>query len=183
LLDAEVVEDQLGWLESAIAVVECDVNPGVTKPDDIATLVAREVGNESRVLVNLPSLCSSKVVDDQIDRPKRAAAVVQRRPTSGTSATNDVGPSIPGQICYEAGVNANLPPSSADAEVVDDSLHWGKSPIAIVATDKDVIFAETNDVKASVSCNVGKETEMTVEAPTTSVVTEVIQSEGTRAEA
>jgi len=99
LLDPEVVEDELDWLESTVAIVYCDINTGGTEPDDITALVAREVGNESRVLVNLPSLCSSEVVDDQVDRPKSTAAVVQRRPTSGTSATNDVGRSVPGQIC------------------------------------------------------------------------------------
>jgi len=155
LLDPEVVEDELDWLESTVAVVYCDVNTGGTEPGDIAALVAREVGNESRVLVNLPSLCSSEVVDDQVDRPKSTAAVVQRHPTSGTSATNDVGRSVPGQICYKAGVNTNLPTSSADAEVADDRLCWRKSPIAVVAPDKDVVFAETNDIETPVSGNVG----------------------------
>jgi len=83
---------------------------------------------------------------------------------------------------YKAGVNTNLPTSSADAEVADDGLCWRKSPIAVVAPDKDVVFAETNDIETPVSGNVGKETEMTVEAPTTSVVAEVVQSEGSRAE-
>ena len=41
LLDTEVVEGEFGWLESPIAVVDCDVDTGVTKPDDIATLVTR----------------------------------------------------------------------------------------------------------------------------------------------
>jgi hypothetical protein len=169
-------------MESTIAVIHCNVNPGGTEPDDIPTLVACEVGNESRGLVNLPSLCSSELVDDQVDRPKSATAVVQRRPASGISATNDVGLSIPGQVRYKAGVNANLPSSSAKAEVAEDGLHWGKGPIAIVARNKDVVFAETNDIETPVSCNVSKETEMTVQAPTTSIVAEVVQSEGGRAE-
>ena len=182
LLDPEVVEGEFGWLESAVAVVDCDINTGVTESDDIATPVAREVGNESRVLVNLPSLCSSEVVDDQVDRPKTAAAVVQRRPASGTSTTNDVSSSVSGQIGHEAGVNANLPSSGADAEVVDDGLRRGKSPIPVVARDKNMTFAETNDIETPVSCDVSKETEMTVEAPTTSVIAEVVQSKGARAE-
>jgi len=64
LVDAEVVEDELGLLESAIAVVERDVNPRVPESYDVAGLVAREVGNKSRVFVDLPSLCGSEVVDD-----------------------------------------------------------------------------------------------------------------------
>ena len=64
LLDAEVVEDELGWLETPIAIVERDVNPRFTKSDDVAALVPCEVGNKSRVLVDLPSLCGSEVVDD-----------------------------------------------------------------------------------------------------------------------
>jgi len=181
LLDPEVVEDELGWLECPIAVVECDVNTGVTEPDDIPALVAREVGNESKVLVSLPSLCSSEVPDDQVDRPKSAAAVIQRHPASGTSYTHDVSRSVPSQIGYKAGVKANLPPSSADAEIVDDGLCWGKSPIAIVTRDKHLVFSETNDVETSISCDVSKETEMTVETPTR-VVAEVVQREGGRAE-
>ena len=133
------------------------------------------------MLVNLPSLCSSEVVDNQVDRPKSAAAVIQRCPASGTSATNDVCPSISGQIGHEAGVNADLPSSSADAEIVDDGLRWGKSPIPVVAPNKNMTFAETNDIKTSISCDVGEETKMAVEAPTTSVVAEVVQSKGTRA--
>ena len=182
LLDPEIVEGEFGWVESPITFVECDVNTGVTKPNDIATLIAREVGNESRVLVNLPSLCSSKVLDDQFDWPKSAAAVIQRRQASGTSATNDVCPSVSGQIGHEAGVNANLPSSSTDAEVVDDGFRSSKSPISVVAPDKDMFFPKTNDIETSVSCDVGEETKMTVEAPTTSFVAEVVQSEGAAAE-
>jgi len=64
LVDAEVVEDELGWLENATAVVERDVNPRVPKSYDVAALVTREVGNKSRVFVDLPSLCGSEVIDD-----------------------------------------------------------------------------------------------------------------------
>ena len=182
MLDPEVVEDELDWSESPIAVVDCDVNTSITKPDDIATLVAREVGYESSVLVNLPSLCSSEVVEDQVDRPKSTSVVVQRRPASGTSATNDLSSSFPSQSGHEAGVKANLLSSSADADVVDDGLRWRKSLIAVVATDKDVAFPETNDIEKPVSCDVSKETKVAVEAPTTSAVVEVVQSESARAE-
>jgi hypothetical protein len=79
-------------------------------------------------------------------------------------------------------VNADLPTTGPDAEVVDDGLRWCESPIAIVATYEDMALAETNDIEASVSCNIGKETKMPLETPTACIVTEVIQSEGRRAE-
>ena len=72
-------------------------------------------------------------------------------------------------------MNANLPSSlSADAEVVDDGVRWSKSPISVVAPDKDVVFPKTNDIETSVSCDVGEETKMMVEAPTTSFLAEVV---------
>jgi len=76
LIDAEVVEGQLGWLESAPTVVKRDVNPRVPESYDVAAFVAREVGNETRVLVDLPSLCGSEVVDDQVNGSKSTIAVV-----------------------------------------------------------------------------------------------------------
>jgi hypothetical protein len=79
-------------------------------------------------------------------------------------------------------MNPDLPATGADAEVVDDRLDRRESGIAIVATDENVIFAETNDVEATISCDISKETEMTVETPTTGGVTKVVQSDGGRAE-
>jgi len=78
-------------------------------------------------------------------------------------------------------VNANLPATGPDAEIVDDRLNWSESPIAIVASDEDMAFAETNDIEAAISCNIDKETKMPFETPT-GIVTEVVQSEGRRAE-
>ena len=43
-------------------------------------------------------------------------------------------------------------------------------------------FPETNDIEKPVSCDVSKETKVAVEAPTTSAVVEVVQSESARAE-
>jgi hypothetical protein len=90
------------------------------------------------------------------------------------STTNDVRPSITRQVSYEARVDTDLPATGADAEVVDDGSRWRERPIAIVATDEDMLLAEPNDVEKSVSCNIGEETKMTVEAPTTGVVTKVV---------
>jgi len=101
---------------------------------------------------------------------------------SSRSTAKDVSPSVSRQVCYKARVNAYLPATSTDAEVVDDRLHWCESPVATVATDDDVTFAETNDVEASVSSNISKKAEMSVETPTTGIVTKVVQSESGGAE-
>jgi len=70
-------------------------------------------------------------------------------------------------------MNADLPATGPDAEVIDDGLRWSERPIALVATDEDVALAETNDIEYSVSCNTSEEAKMTVEAPTTGGVTKV----------
>jgi hypothetical protein len=157
------------------------VRPFVTESDDVAAFVACEVCNESRVLSDLPSLCGSEVIDDEVNWSKTTTAVIQRRRTSPISITNYVRPSIAHQVSYEARVNANLPITVPKAEIVDDGLGWCNSLIAIVATDVDMVLAETDDIDQSVSCNIGKETKMTFETPT-SIVTEVVQSKGRGAE-
>ena len=67
LLDTEIAENKLGWLERAVSIVVRDVDSRVAESDDVSSFVTGRVSDKPRVLVGLPPLSGSKVVDREID--------------------------------------------------------------------------------------------------------------------
>jgi hypothetical protein len=55
----------------------------------------------------------------------------------------------------------------------------GKSPIAIVAAYENMLIAKSYDIRKAISCDVAKEAEVAIQAPT-SIIAEVVESEGRR---
>lgn len=182
LLYGEVVDHKLGRLERPISVVVRDPHSCGAEPDDVSPPVASEIGDITRVLVNLPSLSGSEVVDDEFDGTKSAVSVVQRGVDSCATTADDVYLPIAGQVGNEARVLLHAPATSAVAEIVDDRLHGGERPVAVVAADEDVVLAESYDVGFAISRDVAEEAEVALETPTASIVAEVIERDVGRLE-
>lgn len=178
LLHAEVVEYELGWLECAVSVVVRDINSCVTETDDVPSFVTGEVSDVARMLVDLPSLGDSEVVDSEGDGAEGTGSVVQRNVRPGVTETNDVNSPITCQVRNETGVLIDAPATRAIGEVVDDGLDGCKSSVSVVATKEDMVLAESDDIRTAISCSVTEEAEVTIEAPTSSVVAEVVECEG-----
>jgi len=177
LLDTEVFHHELSLTKGAITVVVSDVDSCISKSNNIATLIAREVGDESRVFVHLPTLSRTKVVDDPVDRAEGSTTVVQRRINSSITTSNDIGPPIARQIGDETWVLVDAPSPCTVAEVLDNSLAGGESAVAIVATDQDVILSEADDIESSIARDISKEAKMTIKPPASAVVPKVADSE------
>ena len=173
LLDAEIVENELGGLECPVSAVVRDVDSCVAESDDVSSSVTGKVGDETRVLVDLPSLSGPEVVDHQVDRTKSTASRVQRGVYSSTATPNNVDLSVAGQVSDEAGVLIDAPATRAVAEVVDDGLGGCEGSVPIVAADEDVALAESYDIHTAVAYDVAHEAEVAIEAPTPSVVAEI----------
>jgi hypothetical protein len=54
LPDTEVAEDELDRLERPVSVVVRDVDSFSAEPDDVSALVTGQIGDETRVLVDVP---------------------------------------------------------------------------------------------------------------------------------
>jgi hypothetical protein len=70
LLDTEAAEDELGRLERPVSVVVRDVDSCLAEPDDVSALVTGQVGDETRVLVDFPSLIDPKLLTTRLMEPK-----------------------------------------------------------------------------------------------------------------
>ena len=55
---AEIVDDEPGRLERAVAVVERDLHACVAEADDVGETIAGKVGDGTRVFVDAPSACA-----------------------------------------------------------------------------------------------------------------------------
>jgi len=177
LLDTEVFHHKLGLTKGAITVVVSDVDSCISESNNIATLIAREVGDESRVFVHLPTLGRTKVVDDPVDRAERSTAVVQRCINSSITTSNDIGPSIARQIGDETWMLVDAPPPCTVAEVVNNSSTGGESSIAIVATDQHVILSEADDIESSIAHDVSEEAKVSIKPPASAIVSKVGDNE------
>ena len=178
LLDTEIVEDELGWLECPVSVVVRDPDSCLAESDNVRSFVAGQVGNKARVLVDLPPLSGSEVVDRERDGTKSAVSLVQGGVNSSTATTEDVNLPVTRQISNEAGVLVDAPAAGAVAEVFDNALYRRESSVSVVAAEEDGIFAESYDVLTAVSCGVAKEAKVAIEAPTSSGVAEVLDGDG-----
>lgn len=174
LLHTEVVKYQLGWLECATAIVVRNIHPSGSESDDISTLITSKVGNIARVLVDLPSLIGSEVVDDAGDRTKFITSLVQGDIDSGSATAYDIHLPVARQVGDEARVLVNAPATGAVAEVVDDGLDGGKCTVVLVDAYEDMAFTESYDIGETIPCGVAEEAKVTIEAPTPSLVTEVL---------
>ena len=175
LTRAELVEYELGWLERAVSIVVRNPHARGTETDNVATHVTSKVGNITRVPVNPPSLIGSEIFDDEIDRTEFIVALVQRGRDPPCTAAYDVHPAVACQVGNKARVLLNTPVASAVAEVVDDGRPGGKCAVTQIAGDEDMCLTESYDIGKTVSCGVAKEAEVAIEAPTPSIVTEVVE--------
>jgi len=177
LFDTKVVHHELGLTKGAVAVVVSDVDSCISESNNIAALIAREVGDESGVFIHLPTLCCTKVVDHLVDRPERSTTVVQRRVNSSIATSNNIGPSIACQIGDETWVLVDSPAPCTVAEVVDNRAAGGESAVTVVATDEHVIFAKTDDIESSIARDVSEEAKVSIKPPASAVIPKVVDSE------
>ena len=166
LPDAEMAKNELDRLERTVPIVVCDPHPRITESDYVPSFVTGQIGNETRMLIGLPSLSNSKVVDDDVYGPKSTISFVQRNVYSSGTATNDVNLPITGQVCDEAGVLLDEPATCFVAEVVDDGLRRREGSISVIAANVDLTVAKSYDIWKAVSGDVAEEAQVTVETPT-----------------
>lgn len=76
LLHTEILDYELGWSESPISIVVRDVNSRFSESNDVSSFVTGEVGDITRMLVDLPSLSSSELVGDEVDGTKSAISSI-----------------------------------------------------------------------------------------------------------
>ena len=176
LVDTEIADDQLGWLECSVPVAVRDIDSRVAEPDYVCSFVAGQVRNETGVLGVLPSLVGPVVGDREGSGTESAVPFVQRDVYSSTAITNDVDLSITSQVSEEAGVLRDTP-ARAVAEIVDDGLGGREGSVPVVAANEHVVLAESYDVWTTISGGVTDEAQVSIEAPTSSVVAEVLDSE------
>ena len=129
------------------------------------------------MLIDLPSLSGSEVVDYEGDGTKSTVSLVQRGVNPSTATTEDVNLPVTRQVSNEAGVLVDAPATGAVAEVVDDCLDGRESSISGVAAKEDVVFAESYDIWTAISCGVTEEAKVALEAPTSSGVAEVVDGD------
>ena len=170
LLDTEVAKNELDRLECTVTVVVCDPHPFITEPNDVPPFVTGQVGNETRMLVDLPSLIDSKIVDNELCPSKNPISLVQRNVHASITATDYIDPPVSGQVCDETGVSINAPAIRAVAEGVDDGLSGRESSVSVVTANEDAMLSEPYDIWKAISGDVTKEAQVAVEAPTSSDV-------------
>ena len=127
----EVRDHHLWWLEGAVAVIERDPDPGVSKADDVRAAVAREIGEETRVLINPPApSVIAEIRNHKLWRLEGAIAVVERDPDPRASEADDVRAAVASEVGQEAWVLFDTPASGAVTEVPDDQLGCLESAVA-----------------------------------------------------
>ena len=173
LLDAEIADNELGWLEGPVSVVVRDIDSCLAESDDVSSFVTSQVGNETRV-VEIPPMIDPELVEHESDGTKTTVFTVQGDEHPSVAKTNDIDHPVARQVCDEAGVLIDTPLTTrAVAEVVDDGLDGRECSVPIVAADVDVFLAKPYDVWKAISCGVTHEAQVAIGAPTSSVVAEV----------
>ena len=127
LVVAEVVENEPGLLEGAVAVGQRDVDPGVAEADDVGAAVAGDVGDEAGVPVDLPAAgLGAEVVDGRHGRVgEGAVSVGEGDVDAGVAEADDVGAAVAGEVGEEAGVLVDAP-ALVVAEVVGENWVVGR---------------------------------------------------------
>jgi len=182
LLDAKVIYHQLVLPKGAISVVERNIDSCLSESNNVAALITREVGDESRVFLDQPTICPTKVVDNLVDQAERPIAFIQRHihPIMGTS--NNIGLSIACQVGDEAWIRLDAPAPCTVAEVVDNRFSEAECSVAVVATDHHVVLPEANDIGSSITRDISEETKVSIEPPAPALIPEVADTEYRRAE-
>ena len=171
----EVVDDPLWSIESAIALVKCDIDSGVSEANDVSTTITGQVSKEARMPVDTPpSGVITELVDDPLWGLKGAVTVIKCDIDSGVSEANDVSNSITGQVSEKARMSVDTPPSGVITEVVDDPLRGMESAIALVECNINPSISKTNNVRTTVTSQVGEEARMSVDTPPSGIITEVV---------
>src|SRR5207247_5751875 len=86
---AKVGDDKLHRLEGAVPVAERDVNAGVAEADDVEAAVARHVGKEARVPIDMPAAAfEPEVRKDEADRLECAVPVTERDVYAGAAGAD-----------------------------------------------------------------------------------------------
>ncbi len=178
-LVAEVVEDELGGREGAVAVAERDVDAGVAEADDVGAPVAGDVGQEAWVFVDLPAAGVEAEVVEHGDglELEAAVAVAECDVDAGVAEADDVGAAVAGDVGEQAWVLVGAPAAGLVAEVVEDELGGREGAVAVAERDVDAGVAEADDVGAPVAGDVGQEAWVAVDAPATRLDAEIRQDD------
>ena len=182
---AEVGEDELWRLERAVAVAQRGPDPGVAEAYDVGPAVSGQIGKEPWVPVDPPpSSDVAEVLEDELWRLERAVAVAQRGPDPGVAEAYDVGPAVSGQIGKEPWVPVDPPPAGRVevAEVAGEDELWrlerpvaDLSWLAIAQRGPDSGVAEAYDVGPDVGPQIGEKAGVSIDAPASYLVPEVLE--------
>jgi hypothetical protein len=174
---AEIGNGERRLLECAVAPAQRDPYAGVPESDDVEYACPREVGQESRMLVDPPAAgIIAEILHDALRRPEPAVAVAERDPNAIVKEADDVGDAVAAEI-DDITYMAIHSPSLVVAEVREDgSRRVGEGPVAVAERDEDAGIPEADDVLAASIAKVGEEARMPVDAPS-GIVAEIRDGE------
>lgn len=87
----KVIHDPLQWLEGSVAIIGCNIYPGVSEANNVRTAITQYIGQETLVPVDTPSPgVVAKVIDNQLYRLEGSVAVVGRDIHPGVAESNNV---------------------------------------------------------------------------------------------
>src|ERR1039457_4233944 len=165
-LITEVLDDELRVLKSSVPVAKRDVDPGVSEADNVRAAIAPQVGQESRVLLYMPTPgFITELRDHELRVLKRSIAVTNRDVDSGVSEADDVRSAIPPHIGQEARVLLHTPFSRLVSEVGENHLWRLKRAVAFAERGPHPALSEPDYVGAPTAGKVGEKARVPLDKP------------------
>ncbi len=144
---AEVLHDELGTLEGAVAVAQRHPDALVAEADDVRAAVAGEVGQEARVLLHPPTARAvAEVRHHELWGGEGGVAPVQGDPGARLAEADDVGAAVAREVGEEAWVFLHPPSARVVAEVLHDEPRSLEGAAAVVQGDPGARVAEADDL-------------------------------------
>src|ERR1039457_5562921 len=166
-LITEVLDDEMRVLKSSVPVAKRDVDPGVSEADNVRAAIAPQVGQESRVLLYMPTPgFITEIRDHELRVLKRSIAVTNRDVDSGVSEADDVRSAIPPHIGQEARVLLHTPFSRLVSEVGENHLWRLKRAVAFAERGPHPALSEPDYVGAPTAGKVGEKARVPLDKPT-----------------
>src|SRR3984893_10626923 len=109
LISAEIRDDEFHWSERSVGLRDRAVDARVTEANDVRPAVTGGVGEETRMLVDLPALISAEIRDDEFHWSERSVGLRDRAVDPRITEANDVRPAVTGGVGEETRMGGELP--------------------------------------------------------------------------
>ena len=165
-LVAEGGEHKFRLLKGAIAIAPRGPHTGVAESDYVGISTARQVGEKSWVLIDLPIPgLVAEGGEHKFRLLKGAVAIAQRGPYTGVAESDYVRTAIACQIDNKPRMHVDPPSPGLVAQTGDDDVRLLKAAVAVAECSPHSAISETDDVIMAARGQAGEEPGVFLDAP------------------